>query len=265
MSKSIRTLAALVIATTVISSAAEAGGGVRLSIGGPLGSFVAHPHLSSGPGGTMKNRGYASHRASKAAAASRLAAAHRAAKIAEARKAARAAEAHKAAKIAAVRAQKIELAREAAAERRAKIALEKSEKKSFVRTAKLKSGDTANDATPAIVVPASPVSQTAELDPKVETPPTGIEPEHAPESYELPLVQVKAEGQGEAAATAEPVKSEPAEIETATVEPVPADPVKVEVSEPAKIQTVETTEALAAKICRRFSAAIAGLIEVPCK
>ena len=58
MSNKALTLAALILASGTFAGAAEAGG-VRLQFGGPLGSFTAHPHLSSGPGGTMRNQGYA--------------------------------------------------------------------------------------------------------------------------------------------------------------------------------------------------------------
>ena len=53
-------LAAALLATTTFNSGAQAGG-IRLSMGGPLGNFTAHPHLSSGPGGTGAKRHSSPH------------------------------------------------------------------------------------------------------------------------------------------------------------------------------------------------------------
>jgi hypothetical protein len=123
MSKTINTLAALFVAAIAVPSAAEAGG-VRLQFGGPLGSFVAHPHLSSGPGGTMRNRSYAESRSSYSAHCKQRELA-KARKIEIARQAAHA--------------RKIELAR-AAEVRRDKIetAERTARKAKVVQTAKLK-------------------------------------------------------------------------------------------------------------------------------
>lgn len=46
-------LASAIVATTALASAAEAGGGVRLGFGGPLGTFVATP--SHGGGGAYQS------------------------------------------------------------------------------------------------------------------------------------------------------------------------------------------------------------------
>lgn len=53
--KKLIALASAVLATTVLASAAEAGGGVRLGFGFPLGSFTATPsHGGGGSGGYSK-------------------------------------------------------------------------------------------------------------------------------------------------------------------------------------------------------------------
>ena len=238
MSKTINTLAALFVAAIAVPSAAEAGG-VRLQFGGPLGSFVAHPHLSSGPGGTMRNRSYAENRSSYSAHCKQRELA-KARKIEIARQAAQARKAREIelARAAEVRRDKIEVAERAA--RKAKV----------VQTAKLEDKSVASDA-PAIFVPESPApdarftgtqstpapARTAAVDANEANTGTGVEAEDKTEVVVLPVVE----------------ESEPKVAETTQVTPVEAKPAEKE----SKTTVVE-------KICRRFSAAIAGLITVPC-
>lgn len=235
MSKTINTLAALFLAAIAVPSAAEAGG-VRLQFGGPLGSFVAHPHLSSGPGGTMRNRSYAESRSSYSAHCKQRELA-KARKIEIARQAAHA--------------RKIELAR-AAEVRRDKIetAERTARKAKVVQTAKLEDKSVASDA-PVIFVPESPApegkftgtqstpapARSAAVDTNEANTGTGVEAEDKTEVVVLPVVE---ENETKAAETTEAKADE------------------------AKPEQKETETTVAEKICRRFSAAIAGLITVPC-
>lgn len=236
MSKTINTLATLFVAAIAIPGAAEAGG-IRLQFGGPLGTFVAHPHLSSGPGGTMRNRSYAESRSSYSAHCKQreLAQARKARQIEVARQTA---QARKAREIAEARRDKIEIAERAAVKAKA------------VQTAKLEDKLVASDA-PAIFVPESPApdarftgtqstpapARTAAVDTNEANTGTGVEAEDKTEVVVLPVVE----------------ENEPKAAETTQATPVEAKPEKK-----------ETNTTVAEKICRRFSAAIAGLITVPC-
>ncbi len=236
MSKTINTLAALFVAAIAIPGAAEAGG-IRLQFGGPLGTFVAHPHLSSGPGGTMRNRSYAESRSSYSAHCKQreLAQARKARQIEVARQTA---QARKAREIAEARRDKIEIAERAAVKAKA------------VQTAKLEDKLVASDA-PAIFVPESPApdarftgtqstpapARTAAVDTNEANTGTGVEAEDKTEVVVLPVVE----------------ENEPKAAETTQATPVEAKPEKK-----------ETNTTVAEKICRRFSAAIASLITVPC-
>jgi hypothetical protein len=227
MTKTTLTLAALMMATSALSSAAEAGG-VRLQFGGPLGSFVAHPHLSSGPGGTMRNQRYA-HQPSyhKPAFAKPSYLGRRPHEDdAPAHKVVR----HKAPKVEAAEAPVVRKIRKPAA----------------VQIAKVEDASVISDAAPAIFVPQSPdpataftgtqstpaaVRNTVAANTEPNTVVAGIEPDNKTEVVVLPVV----------------------EDETAKSE------------KPAKTEKAEKTGSVAAKICRRFSAAIASLVTVPCE
>ena len=211
------TLAALMLATTTLASTAEAGG-VRLQFGGPLGSFVAHPNQSSGPGGTARNQHYAKPAAHHYAKPSYVGRKHQEeeAPVRHAKKRA---------------APKIEVAETPAPRkvRKPKVVIEKPElsEQVEVQTAKLDDKSVVSDASPSIYVPQAPV----------------------------------------AAAEVTGTQSTAAVIRTAALSPEPetavvaADPKAEEKTEPAKVEKSDTA---ASKICRRFSAAIAGLIEIPC-
>lgn len=226
MSKTINTLAALFVAAIAFPSAADAGG-IRLHFGGPLGWFVAHPHLSSGPGGSMRSRYYDDDsRTSERADCKRrsLAQARRARAIAQAREA-----------------RKEELARAAAAETH-------RHKAQSVQTAKLEDKTVATDA-PVIYVPEAPAPQAQftgtqstpapDRTASVENNPTntgaGLEAENKTEVVVLPVVEDK--------------DTKPSETAQA---------------KPAETQTKPTVSQVAEKICRRFSAAIASMVTVPC-
>lgn len=236
MSKTINTLAALFLAAIAVPSAAEAGG-VRLQFGGPLGSFVAHPHLSSGPGGTMRNRSYAESSSYGAHCKQR--------ELAQARKARQIAAAQ------ARKAREIELARAAEARRdKIEVAERSARKAKVVQTAKLEDKTVTSDA-PVIFVPESPApdakftgtqstpapARSAAVDTNEANTGTGVEAEDKTEVVVLPVVE---ENETKAAETTEAKADE------------------------AKPEQKETETTVAEKICRRFSAAIAGLITVPC-
>ena len=210
------TLAALMLATTTLASTAEAGG-VRLSFGGPLGMFTAHPNHSSGPGGTARNQHYAKPEARHYAKPSYVGRKHQE-EEAPVRHVKRAAP-------------KVEVAETPAprkVKKQPKIVIEKPEvdEQVEVQTAKLDDKSVISDVTPSIYVPETPV----------------------------------------AAAEFTGTQSTAAVIRTAALTPAPVTVVtkeakQEEAAKPAKVEKSDTT---AAKICRRFSAVIAGLIEIPC-
>ena len=211
------TLAALMLASTTLVSTAEAGG-IRLSFGGPLGYFTAHPNHSSGPGGTARNEHYAKPTAHNYAKPSYVGRKHQEdeAPVRHVKRAA----------------PKIEVAEETPAPRKIrkpKVVIEKPEvtEQVEVQTAKLDDKSVISDASPSIYVPGTPV----------------------------------------AASEFTGTQSTQAVVRTAALTPAPevavatTDVKQEEASKPVKAEKKETT---AAKICRRFSAAIAGLIEIPC-
>lgn len=251
MTKSISTLAALFLAASALSSAAEAGGGVRLQFGGPLGSFVAHPHLSSGPGGTARYaNSYKRHMSKPAYAAAR----RKAPSLAIAQEQRRAA--------------KVDVAQ--AQPRKAKIANETPAKVAPVHTAKLEDKTVTSDAAPLINVPRTPevpVVGTQSTPATVQAPATTVEPVKTNTAALQPEVVTPTVS---VAPDAEPQK----EAETAVVTPATAALVPVEAAtEPVKAETTAETatvekpksDSMASRICRRFSAVIAGLVEVPCE
>ena len=209
------TLAALMLASTTLVSAAEAGG-VRLSFGGPLGSFTAHPNQSSGPGGTARKEHCAKPAPKHYAKPSYVGRKHQEdeAPVRHVKRAA----------------PKVEVAETPAPRkiRKPKVVIEKPEiaEQVEVQTAKLDDKSVISDVTPSIYLPETPVA-ASEL--------TGTQ-------------------------------SSPAVVRTAALTPAPeatvvAKEAKQEAAKPVKAEKPETA---AAKICRRFSAAIAGLIEIPC-
>ncbi len=250
MTKPIRTLAALFLAASALSSAAEAGG-VRLQFGGPLGSFTAHPHLSSGPGGTARyansqQRSYKRHVSKPAYAA----AARRKAPTAVIAQPQR-------------RAPNVDVAQ--SEPRKAKIAIERPAKVTPVHTAKLEDKAVTTDAAPLINVPRTPevpVVGTQSTPSAVQQAPVTAVETLKTETAALP--QPEAKPAVSVAPDAEPQKDTVAVTETpaapapATVEAA-AEPVKEEAKDAAK------SGSMANRICRRFSAVIAGLIEVPCE
>lgn len=209
------TLATLMLATTALTTGAEAGG-VRLMFGGPLGMFNAHPHMSSGPGGNWRyNRHIARPDYFDEPSYRRIR-----------------------------RPVPVEVVDEAPARRVVKAKTEETSNE--VKTAKTDDKSTTADSTPTIFIPESP-------------PLTGTQSTPAPEHTAAlaPTVVSKAED----TTTQIPVKQEP--LKTSDV--APAAP---ETTAPAKSETADKDEprktGAMKKLCRRFSAAVAGLIDVPC-
>lgn len=274
MSKTTGTLAALLLMTSALASTAEAGDGVRLSFGGPLGSFVAHPKLSSGPGGTAR----ASRHCDKPSVA-------------------RAYSRPKSYAVAARKAHKaptVDVAEASAhkAPRKPKVYLEKKEKTPSVQTAKLEDKSVVSDAAPSITVPESPVApavvtgtqssaaaqgagssttsnpasspatpapattQTAAL----EQSPVTV-PAVAPDA-ELKASTTANEPAAQAAVTPAVSVTTPTTAEAATSEPETSEAAASE-TKPGKGKA--KADSMANRICKRFSAAIAGLIDVPCE
>lgn len=253
MTKTISTLAALFLATSALTSAAEAGG-VRLSFGGPLGNFTAHEKLSDGPAGTARYSRAAKPHCAKpnyaARARSYTVARHH--EDAPARKVVR-------------KAPKVEVAEAPVHKtpRKPKVYIEHNNDKPAVKTAKLEDKAVVSDAAPSITVPQSPATQAqvsgTQSTPAVDTASTQTASlEQAP--LTAPAVAPDAELKTTTAATepapAEPAKAEPVKVEPAQTEAKAEKPVK-----DAKAKS----DSMAARICKRFSAAIAGLVDVPCE
>lgn len=172
MNKTLALIAAaatLVVANTTLAPVAEAGGGVRLQFGYPLGSFVARPCSSCGSSKSYSHRshGYAAKKAARQAAIAKARAAKAAARraaIAEAKAEARAAKL--AARRAAVAEAKAEARRERLAEARRQARLEKQREAAEEKeVAKI---DT--DAPASAPLPVRPVEEEADVaigEPKV--------------------------------------------------------------------------------------------------
>ncbi|MGQ0456457.1 MAG: hypothetical protein ACT4OU_05290 [Hyphomicrobium sp.] len=107
-----------------------------------------------------------------------------------------------------------------------------------IKTAKIEDKTTATDAAPTIYVPTAPAVVDA---PKADA-------------------EVAKVGAIDDAVKIEAPKTE--ELKQVVTIEKPAQPVTVE-----KVETkpTETTSAKAQRICRRFSAAIAGLVDIPCE
>ena len=150
--------------------------------------------------------------------------------------------------------------------RKAKVAIERPAKVKPVYTAKLVDNDVTNDAAPVINVPRTPEvpvvgtqSTPAPVDTNAKAPSDQAVTEtaalHQAEAKPAVSVAPDAEPQtGTVAAAVEPATAQTA-VETVTVE-TPAETAKDDKPQ---------NDSMAARICRRFSAAIAGLIEVPCE
>lgn len=228
MTKKTLKIAALMLASTTMISSADAGG-VRLQFGGPLGSFVAHPNHSSGPGGTARKQHYAkSYDKPSYGKPSYVGRKQHDEDEAPVRKAKKIAP-------------KVEVAEEAPAARKIrkpKIVIDKPETAESpveVKTAKVEDKTTITDATPSIFVPDAPPARTEEILGTQSTNPATRTAALTP-------------------------ASEPAE--TVKTEDVKAEEPAADKDEPKNAEA--KAESTAAKICRKFSAVIAGLVEIPC-
>lgn len=237
MFKKTLTLAAVLLATSTLSTVASAGG-VRLQMHGPLGSFIAHPHLSSGPGGTMRKQHYAKRSYSKPSYVKPSYVGRNQPDDQQVHHANRSLKKFKTAP---------------------KVVVEREEQKpAKVKTAKVEDKTVASDAAPAIFVPTSPPApEVKDTQPSTSAITTAA---ISPAPVETTIKATEPVGEpATPTETAEP---------TQTAEPTKTKPEPVAVTEPetvdAKPAEKEETGAVATRICRRFSAAVAGLITVPC-
>lgn len=212
MSKIALTLAAAVIATATLSTAANAG--FRVGMGGPLIGFMVREH---------QNQSYnsGSSYGAKKHCAKPAPRRHVAEQEAPVRRVKHAAP------------KRVEVAEQAPAPRTRKIK-KVADKSVEVQTAKLEDKTVISDAAPTIVVP------------------------YAPPAADLKGTQSTASAITTAAIEPEkPAIAATAETKTADAKPVETkvDAVKEKIELPSTVK----------RICRRFSAAIAGLIDVPCE
>ncbi len=208
MSKTALTLAAAVIATATLSTAANAG--FRVGMGGPLIGFMVREH---------QNQSYnsGSSYGAKKHCAKPAPRRHVAEQEAPVRRVKHAAP------------KRVEVAEQAPAPRVRKIK-KVADKSVEVQTAKLEDKTVISDAAPTIVVPYAPPA--AEL--------------KGTQSTASAITTAAIEPETPAIADAKPVETK--------VE-VKADTGKDKIELPSTVK----------RICRRFSAAIAGLIDVPCE
>lgn len=245
MSKTALALAAALLATSTLSSAANAGGlRVGLGFGFPLGNFVAHERQSD------TGRSYSKPDYHKPAAVARshdndppVRHAKRAAPKVEtadapARKVKRAAPKVDVAEAPAPRPRKL-----------TKVLKPAVQDSPEVKTAKLEDTATVTDATPSIYVPEAPAAADSNLAGTQSTPAVTRTALVTPETAAGP--------------TAATTATEPAPVEAAKIEKL-EEPKTAEVkSEPEGKKVV--VPATVKRLCRRFSAAVASLIDVPCE
>ncbi len=229
-------LAAALLAGSTFSATANAGGGVRVGFGFPLGSFVAHPHQNYNQSSSY---GY-----KKSCDKPVRAARHIEREEAPVRKAHRAAPkvevAEKPAPKVIKRAPKVEVAEEAPVRRVVKKVVQ-------VQTAKLDEKAVTTDAAPTVFVPAAPAAAAETTAPAAAPVETAAVTPPATSTTVTPAAD---------AAVAAPAVKEEAKVEapkTEKIEKAEKDTPKVKISTDVK------------RLCRRFSAAIAGLIDVPCE
>ena len=251
-------LAAALLTTTSLSSAQA--GGLRVGFGFPLGSFTVHPNLSSGPGGTARGRdSYEGRNYPRSVARSHSkdddAPAHcakRAAKV-DADEEPAPKKIH--------RQPKPEVAEDAPAPKKihhakapetapARIVKVKADDSPVeIKTAKVETKSAASHSAPVIYIPEAPVN-VPQLSGTQSTPAPIKTASLGPAEFKSP----------ETATAVVPV-AEPLKTTAVTHTDVEAKPAKSESKAEPKKSAV-TTEVK--KLCRKFSAAVAALIDVPC-
>lgn len=241
MSKKTLALAATIIATATLSNAANAGGlRVGLGFGFPLGNFVAREHQSDTGRSYKQHNSYSKPRA--------VARSHD--DDAPVRKAKRAAPKVEVADAPARKVKRVAPKVEVAEAPRSRkiVKLPKVSKPVAapveVQTAKLEDNVTVTDETPSIYVP--------------ETPPAA-EDANFTGTQSTPAVARTAAVTIEPDPVAEPAKAEPQKAEEPKAEKT------VELKSEVKSESKSDVPATVKRLCRRFSAAIAGLIDVPCE
>lgn len=234
MTKTALALATALIAATTLTNAAEAG--VKLGFGLPLGVFVASElmkgaqksHNSSRRGGY--EHAQAQQREAKAARAAKIAAAKR----------------EGARRQAVAKAEAAERAEARARKSKAVANAPEATRDVEVKTAKIETKTVATDAAPAIYVPTTPDTAAAAAPSPITT--SSIDAEVAKVGEIDDAVKITAP-------------------KTTPVQPI----VKAETSAPVTIadsteaKPAQTTSDKVQRICRRFSAAIAGLVDIPCE
>jgi hypothetical protein len=257
MSRTALALAGALLATTTFCSAASAGG-IRLGMGGPLGSFTAHPTLSSGPAGTGAERhgGYERHCEPRVAARSRdydppshLRGPRSVPKVEVADD-----------QPAPHKFRHVPLPKEDRDDPPAKAA---KAKPAHVETAKLEDKTTISDAAPSIVVPESPpqLIGTQSTPAPVHTASLGPVPDKPSDTTSL------------SESMTEPLKSEAAVTPVNDGKPAATEEKADKVEKVEKAEKTDrpeksgkkVTAAATPKLCRKFSAAVAGMISVPCE
>lgn len=236
MTKALSALAGVLFAASAMTSTAEAGG-VRLSFGGPLGSFTAHERLSDGPAGTAR---YSRRCAEKPSAPKPYSVArHRDDDDTPARRSVR-------------KTPKVEVAEQTPVRRKPKVEMEKPEARPVVKTAKLEDKTVATDVAPSVTVPETPVA------PQITQPSlTSIADRTASlETAPITVPAVAPDADPKNTATATEVATAPA--------PVAVQPV-VETPKPVKAAKETKGKQEANRTCKRFSAAVAGLVDAPCQ
>lgn len=245
MSKKTLALAATIIATATLSNAANAGGlRVGLGFGFPLGNFVAREHQSDTGRSYKQHNSYSKPRA--VARSHNDDAPVRKAKKAAPKPAPKVEVAEAPARKVKRVAPKVEVAE--APRSRKIVKLPKVSKPVAgpveVQTAKLEDNVTVTDETPSIYVPESPpAAEDANF--------TGTQ--------STPAVARTAAVTIEPDPVAEPAKVEPQKAEEPKAEKT------VELKSEVKSEPKADVPATVKRLCRRFSAAIAGLIDVPCE
>ena len=257
-------LAAALLTTTSLCSAQA--GGLRVGFGFPLGSFTVHPNLSSGPAGTARGRdsyehcehpksaARSSHSDDDDAPARRT---KRAPKVEVADEEPAPKKVHRQPKVEVAddepapktshRQAKAEPAQETPAARVVKVKAD--DKPVEIKAASLESKSVVSHAAPIIYIPEAPVN-VPQLSGTQSTP--------APiKTASLGPVEVKSP---EPATAIVPV-AEPLKTTEVTRAPDEAKPARTETKAESKKSSV-TIEAK--KLCRKFSAAVAALIDVPC-
>lgn len=258
MTRTALALAGALLATTTFCTAANAGG-IRLGMAGPLGSFVAHPNLSSGPAGSGGDRHGGGSYERHCDPPMHLHGPRHAPSAADddGSKPARHFQVH--------RVPKPEPQDDAP--KVAKVKPVNTEQEPQVKTAKLEDKTTLSDAAPTIVIPDSPVAvvqgtqsspasvHTAALGPNLSQA-SGTDGSLSKSEPLNTGVVVKA-----VTSETKPAVTEDKGDKTEKIEKVEKGDKSESAGKSGKDKKVSSNT----KMCRKFSPAVAGMISVPCE